>query len=188
LRAGFTVAHENEKDPNRRHVEFFATHKNTGLRIAVEAKSRHRTGVLAQDGEPVAENQVDFRFSRLIHDAVAKVPGLPLAIFLDTNLPPQRARKFYGPRVSPPQPSLYLQRILEELRKRAGGKDPYNLLVFTNIPHHYDGDDELDPPRDWVAYIAQAPNTPVHSAAVLQYLARASELYGNVPNAFPKNS
>ena len=188
LRAGFTVTHENERDPNRRHVEFVATHKNTGLRIAVEAKSRHRPGVLAQDGEPVAEDQVDFRFSRLIHDAVAKEPRLPLAIFLDTNLPPLRARKFYGPRVSPPQPSLYLQRILEEVRKRAGGRDPYNLLVFTNIPHHFGRDDELDPPRDWVAYIAQASNTPVHSPEVLQQLARASELYGNVPNAFPKNS
>ncbi len=187
LRAGFTVTHENEKDPNRRHVEFVAIHKNTGLRIAVEAKSRHRSGVLAQDGKPVVEGQVDFRFSRLINDAVAKEPGLPLAIFLDTNLPPVRAGKFYAPRFSPPRPSLFLQRILEETRRRAGGTDQYNLLVFTNIPHHYGRDDELDPPRNWIAYIPQNPSTPVHNPAVLQKLARASELYGNVPNAFPKN-
>jgi uncharacterized protein YchJ len=187
LRAGFDVTHENERDPNRRHVEFIATHKNTGLRIAVEAKSRHRAGVLAQAGHPVAEDQVDFKFARLIHDAIAKQPGLPLAIFLDTNLPPLRARKFYGPRVSPPQPSLYLQRILEETRKRSGGTDPHNVLVFTNIPHHYGRDDELDPPRDWIAYIAQVPSTPVHNPEILHQLARASELYGNVPNALPKN-
>lgn len=92
LRAGFTIIPENENDPNRRHTEFVAVHKSSGQHILVEAKSRHRGGVM---GRPGAESiNPDFRFRRLIHDAVAKDPENPLALFLDTNISPERANRF----------------------------------------------------------------------------------------------
>jgi len=50
LRGGFDIQHEDESDGSRRHVEFTATHKITGQKISVEAKSKHRPGVLGQAG------------------------------------------------------------------------------------------------------------------------------------------
>jgi hypothetical protein len=93
LRAGFTVTRENEKDPSRQHAEFVAVHKSTGQHLLVEAKSRHRAGVMGRPG--VKTNQPDIKFQRLINDAVAKAANNPLAIFVDTNLPPERAIQFY---------------------------------------------------------------------------------------------
>ena len=185
LRAGFTVAHEDATDPSRRHVEFIATDPQSGIRLAVEAKSRHRPGVIAQFGAPEAEDQADFKFSRLVNDAIAKQSTLPLAIFVATNLPPRRARNFFGEPASKPVATRYLKAIIEGFRKRNGGHDPYNLLVFTNFPHHYGRDDERDPRRDWIAHIAQAPVLTVPNPDVLLRLATAAELYGVVPNTFP---
>ena len=84
---------ENEGDRTRRHVEFVAAHKATGQHILVEAKSRHRSGVMGRTGEQ--DEKPDIRFRRLINDAIAKDPDNPLAIFVDTNLPPKRAELFY---------------------------------------------------------------------------------------------
>jgi hypothetical protein len=185
LRAGFSVNHEDESDPSRRHVEFIATHKASGLRLAVEAKSRHRAGVVAQPGTPQPEDTADFKFSKLLNDAIAKRPVDPLAIFIDTNLPVARAREFFGERAETPQPSRQLISIIDEARNRNGGTDPYNLLVFTNTPDHYGRDNDLPPHRDWIGYIAQRPAKPVSQDEVLLHLAKTSELSGNIPNTFP---
>jgi hypothetical protein len=69
-RAGFTVQHENEKDGNTRHAEFTVRHAATGQVLSVEAKSRHRAGVLAMQGTP--EDKPPLRLTPLINDAVAK--------------------------------------------------------------------------------------------------------------------
>jgi hypothetical protein len=50
IRAGFTIEREDEQDGSRRHAEFTALHKATGQRMSVEAKSRHRPGLLGQPG------------------------------------------------------------------------------------------------------------------------------------------
>ena len=46
VRAGFSVDYEDESDSTRKYPELLATHKTTGLQTAVEAKGRHRHGVL----------------------------------------------------------------------------------------------------------------------------------------------
>ena len=51
IRAGYSIKYEDEKDGTRKHTEFIATHKKTGQKIAVEAKSKHRTGILDFPGK-----------------------------------------------------------------------------------------------------------------------------------------
>lgn len=97
-RAGFTVQHENEKDVSTRHTEFTATHTATGQKISVEAKSRHREGVLGRPG--IAAERPSFTFARLINDAAAKNPPNPLVIFLDTNLPFKWAERWLTPKAA----------------------------------------------------------------------------------------
>lgn len=43
--AGFEINFENEKDGSKRHPEFIAVDKKTGIKVAVEAKSRCRHGI-----------------------------------------------------------------------------------------------------------------------------------------------
>ena len=83
LRAGFQIEHENG-GRRTRHAEFVATHKTIGQNVSVEAKSKHRPGVLGRPGEPEPEHEISLRFGGLINDAIRKNPSHPLVIFLDT--------------------------------------------------------------------------------------------------------
>ena len=48
VRAGYDIEYEDERDGTRKHPELIATHRATGQKVAVEAKSRHLPGVLAR--------------------------------------------------------------------------------------------------------------------------------------------
>lgn len=184
LRAGFTIIPENERDTDRRHVEFMAVHKSTTQHILVEAKSRHRAGVMGQPG--TERTLPDVRFQHLINDAVAKDPTNPLAIFVDTNLPPERANKFYDPQpTDPPRPSRGMCALIDKVCEDHSGVDPYNLLVFSNHPQHYSRAGQLAPQSRMLALISHNPRVRVFREEALVALLTAANLYGNVPSHFP---
>jgi hypothetical protein len=184
LRAGFTIIREDERDRTRKHVEFVAVHKATGQHVLVEAKSRHRAGVMAMPGQQ--QTSPDLNFRKLINAAVAKDPNNPLAIFVDTNLPPQRVFAFYAMRSrNPPIPSLPMAKLMDKVRIDYGGVDPYNLLVFSNHPQHYSDDDRIAPGSSWAGFISQKARVPVYNNSALMDLFKAVNLYGNVPTLFP---
>jgi len=184
LRAGFSIILEDERDRTRRHAEFIAVHKSTGQHVLVEAKSRHRAGVLGQPGveHPVA----DIRFHRLINDAVTKDPTSPLAIFVDTNLPPERADRFYVPESTTRLlPSRALASLLDRVRKDYGELDPYNLLVFSNHPQHYVRTNHSHAPSRMAAILSERPRIKIYNKEALVDLLKAANLYRVVPTHFP---
>ena len=184
LRAGFSVIRENERDGSRRHVEFTAVHKETGQHVLVEAKSRHRAGILGQAGVP--SSNPDIRFNHLINDAVAKDPHNPLAVFVDTNLSAERAHRFYELQSREPVlPSKTMAALIEKVRQDYGGVDPYNILVFSNHPQHYALDERRAPGNRWAAFISRKARVPVHHEKALFDLWNAVNVYGNVPSKFP---
>jgi hypothetical protein len=86
IRAGLSLEFEDETDKSRRHPEFIAVHKD-GIRVAIEAKSRHRPGVLGESGDlgrALAASKADV--IPLLNDALGKRPGLPFIVFIDVNL------------------------------------------------------------------------------------------------------
>jgi len=178
LRAGFTIQHENQKDTSTRHAEFLAVHKATGQKVAVEAKRRHRR----------PEKKIDFRFERLINDAIKKNPPAPLAIFLDTNLPTETAELFYGKgegyraRMSKPMES-----IVDRIRANYGGIDPYNIIVFTNHPHSLPAEEACAPRGLALSCISAIPKIPIEHVNALLELHEAARMYYNVPNDLPKS-
>lgn len=186
LRAGFSIEHENEGDRTRRHAEFTARHKVTGQLLSVEAKSRHRPGMLGQGGVPSPPGKLSLRFGGLLNDAIAKNPSHPLVVFIDTNLPPPAAERVLGrdPR-DPYRPSPIMTSLLDRDRKEHGGKDLYAMLVFTNHPHHYVGANDPDPSKHVLAVIPDPP-TGVKDPAALQALFKAVNQYGHIPNEFPR--
>ena len=164
-----TLSGKTNGTGTRRHVEFIAVHKATGQHILVEAKSRHRAGVMGRTGE--RDEKPDIRFRKLINDAIAKDPNNPLAIFVDTNLPPKKAELFYEPESRTPlRPSKAMATLMEAIRKEHGGVDPYNLLVFSNHPQHYSDGDEVAPGNRWAGIISQKARVPVHHLRALQDL------------------
>lgn len=181
LRAGFTIEREDERDPATRHAEFTATHKITGERFSVEAKSKHRPGVLGQAGVAQPHEKLRLTYGRLINDAAAKNPKHPLVIFLDTNLPFRSAHHVYGN--DPAVPSRYITELVRRIRSEPGGQCPFVMLALTNIPHHYAAPHENDPPKQVHAMMTEHPNTAKGKA--LRTLCDAVPLYGNIPNEFP---
>jgi len=82
--AGFEINFEDENDRSRKHAEFIATHPSD-VQIAVEAKSRHRNGVLDFGGSSkgFGEDQTPkVAVERLIRRAIAKDPDYPFFIFI----------------------------------------------------------------------------------------------------------
>ena len=179
-RAGFSIEHENEKDGLNRHAEFTARHGVTGETISIEAKSRHRTGVLGRKGAP--KERPDFNLGPLINDAVAKNTLHPLAIFVDVNMPAKWAERVLGRcagGVSEP-----VRRLLDRVNRAHGNTDPYELLIITNHPHHY-ASDGMDPEKHLLSVVAQRPISHIPS---LMALHQAANLYGNVPNDFTEDN
>lgn len=176
-RAGFTVQHEDEKDGNTRHAEFTARHVMTGQFLSVEAKSRHRHGVLGVPG--TLEDKPDFRLGQLINAAVAKKPEHPLVIFVDTNLPFKWAERVLG-RQAGNALSRPLQNLLDSIKKHHNDADPYCMIVFSNHPHHYAIHDP-DPEQHLLSVV---PQQPCAHPLALRSLHVAAELYGNIPMGF----
>jgi hypothetical protein len=180
LRAGFSIEHENEKDPTRRHAEFTATHRQTGQKISVEAKSKHRPGVLGHAGAREPVDDLNLRFGKLLNDAVAKNAPHPLVVFLDMNLPVEAADRLLSQ--SPPHPQILA--LLDRLRHKHGGKDPVNLVVFTNHPQHYAKKEEIAPRNHVLTVLSTIPLQPVSRPDALAFLHQAANIYGNIPE-FP---
>jgi hypothetical protein len=176
-RAGFKVEHEDEKDGLTRHAEFTARHVLTGQLLSIEAKSRHRRGVLGFPGTP--ETKPDFNLGKLLNSAVAKQTKHPLVIFVDTNLPFKWADRILG-RQPGNKFSRHMLDLLDRVKAQHNDTDPYSMMIFSNHPHHY-ALEQPNPEQHLVSVVPQ-PQT-VHPLA-LQNLHTAAERYGNVPNGF----
>ena len=85
IAAGFVINFVDETDSTKKHPEFIAIDKESGIEIAVEAKCRQRKGVLGFDN-PLGE---DVGITSLLKKAYKKEDNLSLCIVIDTNLPPQ---------------------------------------------------------------------------------------------------
>ena len=188
LRAGYIIEHEDQTDITKRHVEFNAIHKMSKQKISVEAKSKHRPGILGFPGEVQIEEELSLRFGTLINAAIAKKPEYPLVIFLDTNLSTKIADQIFNPSsVDPFKPSEFMDRLIDKIRRENVGKEPYNLLVFTNHPHHYAKEDETDPKKHLLSIMPQISVKIAEYPDAILELNEAARKYGNIPIELPKS-
>jgi hypothetical protein len=181
LRAGFSIEHEDETDGLTRHTEFTATHKATSHKVSVEAKSKHRPGVLGFPGAQQAEGEYNLNVGHLLNDAIRKNTAHPLVVFLDLNLPWLTASKLLDMHI-PPHPLIH--GTLNRMRKRHSGRDPINLLVVTNHPEHYSAEEEAAPSPQLLSILTQIPVKHVTWPAALMAIHQAANLYGSIPQFF----
>ncbi len=178
IRAGFDIEYEDESDRSCKHTEFTATHRQTGVSICVEAKSKHRSGVLGMAGAREPDDEIRTRLGGLINDALKKPHRHLLAIFLDLNLPsvspapgtPEWFKKFADP-------------ILRGI-DRKGEEDPWDVLVFSNQPEHYATDDAPAPGGYAVAMFGKNSRIGPQPPSELVTLFDAANKFGTLPNRF----
>jgi len=130
IAAGFTLAFQDESDNKKTHFEFVATDSESGLQVAVEAKSRHRKGVqgfqLGKDVKPGSE--VDVR--KLVVDAYKKETKLPFYVFIDVNLPPADTETYAAW-------TGEIEKTMVHLIDEGYSPSPANAVFFSNDPSHY---------------------------------------------------
>ncbi len=84
LASGYELKFADEKGPGK-HPEFYAIHRETGQVLAVEAKSKHRAGILGFEQNSQPETTSSFKIDRLLFDAVEKDTQSPLLVFIEIN-------------------------------------------------------------------------------------------------------
>jgi len=178
LRAGFDLDFEDERDNTRKHPEFIATQRETKERIAVEAKSRHRRGVLGFPGRREPESLLRAGVRDLLASALGKVKDCPLLVFIELNLPPSPENVFEKPWFKE------LVSLIEAQDEENPDGHPYNMVVFSNLPHHYGLEDQPDPAKDFIFVVSTKPRNPFRQS-LLEQITVAAQQYGKVPNSFP---
>jgi hypothetical protein len=179
IRAGFDVVHEDESNGTRRHPEFLATHRMTKQSLWVEAKSKHRGGVLGHGGTPDPADP-RARVEWLLRNAAGKAPDGPYVVFVDVNLPPKES-----PILQTPWCKECLDTFCDLGDCSPHLVEPFNLAVFTNHPHHYGGEGEPAPQNSTVAICADRPKYALSDRQMLVELSDAAQAYGRIPMEFP---
>jgi len=180
--AGFRIDFEDETDNTRRHAEFVAKNQ-TGLEIAVEAKSRHRVGVL--DFKSLAAKVDDkVAVEAILRSALGKLPDLPYFVFVDVNLP-------FSEIQNPTEKPWFreLAETVENLRKEwEPGTFPANAIFFCNDPNYYSPDEVVDGNTFWCYEIPIADAArPIKDPNITIEIAKAVIQRANIPNEFPND-
>lgn len=138
--AGFEIHFEDETDNSRKHVEFLAEHRESGLTISVEAKSRHWYGVLGFKGGHPADPSAEVGIRGLLEKALRKRPPHPLYVFIDVNLPPgtEEDKTRWLKEVH--------QTVVDLYDEGAFNDSPLCGIFFVNDPSHYIGKDQVSGP------------------------------------------
>lgn len=178
VRAGFELAFLEAK--GAKHCEFIATHKRTGCRVGVEAKSRRRAGVLHEKGTMDTEAVLRGDVQGLFDQALQQKPeGMPFIVFIDLNSTPQAGR-------SPVSKPWWdgLSGCFETHDAIKAGKedrtDSFNAVIVTNFSTHYFGEQSASVTGEKLIFKFLRPSDPFPDA-ILAEVWDAVNRYGAFP-------
>jgi len=186
-RAGFEIELLDESVKSTKHCEFIATHKRTGRVVYVEAKSRHRRGVLHQSGTFNEVTDMRGGILGLYRDAVKQAPkGHPYLIFIDVNLPIRHTESRAVSRDLGLDELPWVRGIFEELtaervRQRS---TPQAAVFITDFAPHFGNNAEAAPPAMFFWFPSPKPAIPLTDPAVLDDLVHCLNYYGRIPRQF----
>lgn len=154
IKADFDIEFEDEVDRSTTHCEFVATHRNTGKKYSVEAKSRHRPGFLGHPGvQPQDFNTIKLRIGNLINNALKKEAAYTRIILIDVNMPPEEGKVFEKDWFKKLLPTL------DKIEEKGVEEKPClpAYVFFTNHPYHYVGEEVPEPTRDFLMTAINVP-------------------------------
>lgn len=163
-----------------KHCEFIAEHQVSGTKIGVEAKSRHRKGVLNQLGILDMYKSKKGDIQGLLTSALEKEEcGLmPYIIFIDINSPLENKSRM--------EDVPWVKDIIKNAKRKnkiisVNNKSDYNFIFFTNHSYHYDqeknagGNEILSQAPQFVKFVL--PDDSLHEG-----IQNALKWYGNIPD------
>ncbi len=177
-RAGFEIEFlDAPKAEDEKVCEFIATHKQTRTKLAVEAKSRRRGGVLNEEGVFQATPDATWIYKRIKEARKQRPAGLPFLIFTDMNFP---LSPYSHPDDRPWAKDL--KAALDKLgRPSATSPDPFNAIVVTNFAHYYDPTESEHRRGEWGIIASRSPAAPLSDARALQAVMESLDRYDRVP-------
>jgi hypothetical protein len=132
LRAGCQITLLDDRQDV--HPEFVGVDTVTGARFAVEAKSRHRPGILSRPGVNDPERALGDDLHRLLDDCLHHDPGVDGFVgFLDVNAPPLAGETLHA------RPWIRGVLAAAAARERKGDA-AYSAIVATNFSYYWDED------------------------------------------------
>jgi hypothetical protein len=166
MRANFTVEPEDESDNSTSHPEFVATQRDTGLVVAVEAKSRNRR---RSDRNPTRAGVKD-----RIEDAARKAPkDKPYAVFVEIAMPSEATDR-----------PAWVDELADDgkdiIAKHGGLPGPFDLLVVTSVPDQHFGI-AGEPSQPWTFAEWHPPQTRIPNN-MREALRTALRQFGHVPD------
>ncbi len=177
-RLNFEIEFLDKKKRKDKHCEFYATHKEMGICIAVEAKSRHREGVLNYPGIYAKEKTIKRDFNKLINRATKKNPdGKLFFIFLDVNLPQSITFKKAGPAWFKDIKKKLISIFSESKRD----KKPFDAFFVTNFSFHLRED---KPTKVVESAFFVSKNIEESNPQVIEMINNALTHYGNLPDVY----
>jgi hypothetical protein len=178
VRAGFQIEFLDDSESNAKRCDLVASNADGGVRLAVEAKSRVRPGVLHSRGEFEYDGEPR-GLLRLLRDACRQsIDGLPLVIFVDVNAPPT-------PHTSAPEKNWVrdMNEAADDLERRMdqqGGRDLHALIVATNFGFHFGSIAGTQSPIEFGLLAARRPAVGI-GTEWLNRIAWSVARYGRVP-------
>ena len=178
-RLGFLIEFLDHGNPQAPHCEFIATHPEKKIRIAIEAKSRARKGVIHQPGSSTENELMKLDVRSRIKDAIKQRPsGMSFMIFIDINSP-------LTPGVAFPEKPWFteIERNIEGVFGKPSENDtsPVNAVFFTNFSFHYQTEHEASP-EEHVSVWFRSTENPLPDFEIFGLLKSGLDHYGNVPD------
>jgi len=171
VRAGFKISW---LESNETHAEFTAFLLESGETIIVEAKSRHRPGVLHEPGDVTDFSRLKADIDVLYRRALKKpMDGFPYLIAIDVNLP-----------LTKRQSETFPSWLADVLQLSQRGPKPTEekpsqefFLALTNYGWHYFGDQPA-PPHELLYILPEWASMVPKDKRTLSAVFRAFDRYG----------
>jgi len=177
-RLGFKLQFLDEQETVGSHPEFIANDVQSGESIAVEAKSKHREGVIHVPGKVQTQDELLRGDIQLLYrHALKQNPGnIPFLIFIDLNAPPSpninwKSKKWFADIIH----TMDKQSVYSDINP-----DPCTGIAYTNYSYHYQTDQEALG-GEHVLSMAMYPRFTLQTQTLYK-LETALSHYGEIPN------
>jgi hypothetical protein len=185
-RAGFEIEWIYDNKAPAKHPEFIATHKVTGKRVGVEAKSRQRPGAMNYIGEFSRETHLKGDVFDLYDKAIQQAPdgNMPFLIFIDPNVPdwPEKGLPSYSNIPVDTVPWMKeIRDCLVEIWNSATGPTPESAVLITNFAFYYGDNDSPSPTGMGAFFPSLKPRVPVLGDPMIADLIYCLQTYDTVP-------
>jgi hypothetical protein len=185
-RAGFEIEWIDDTKASDKHPEFIATHKRTGKKVGVEAKSRRRPGPINFPGTVTPETHLKGDVFDLYDKAIQQAleGEIPFLIFIDPNVPdsPQKGLPSYSdiPVDTVPWMKEIRDRLLE-IWNAATEPTPESAVLITNFAFYYGDNDSPSPAGMGAFFPSLNPRVPILGDPMIDDLRYCFQTYDTVP-------